>query len=207
MQGLLSYRVKGAGNAQPSDVLTGKTFTNDNGEQVGTMIKGAYIKSWQWGQFSLTIDELSKTININAVNRNKAIIRVMFTTSEGTTASSFVTGSFLTDSSISFIRRDKGYQGDSFLNVIYEVYEFDDSIKLQWGGTSILNSNLQSITLSSTPNLNKCLLFYHFQDNSNEGGTRSMVHSWRNGNQLNFARGRISNHYATTIYWWLVEFP
>ncbi|SCY78040.1 hypothetical protein [Lysinibacillus fusiformis] len=27
----------GAGNAQPSEVLTGKTFTNDNGEQSGTM--------------------------------------------------------------------------------------------------------------------------------------------------------------------------
>jgi hypothetical protein len=27
----------GAGNAQPSDVLSGKTFTNDSGEQVGTM--------------------------------------------------------------------------------------------------------------------------------------------------------------------------
>lgn len=27
----------GSGNAQPSDVLSGKTFTNDNGEQTGTM--------------------------------------------------------------------------------------------------------------------------------------------------------------------------
>jgi len=188
-------------------VLSGKTFTNDSGEQVGTMIKGAYIKSWQWGQFSFAIDEKSKQVNITAVNRNKAIIKVMFTTSEGITASSFVVGSFINDSSISFTRNDKGYQGDSFLNVIYEVYEFDDSIKLQFGGTVILNSNAVNITLNPTPNLSKCLLFYHFNDNSNSGGTRSMVHSWRNGNQLNFARGRVATHEITTIYWFLVEFP
>ena len=29
--------LQGSGNAQPSDVLTGKTFTNDSGEQTGTM--------------------------------------------------------------------------------------------------------------------------------------------------------------------------
>ncbi|XWN51255.1 hypothetical protein L0P96_08435 [Anoxybacillus flavithermus] len=34
----------GSGNAQPSDVLSGKTFTNDAGEQVGTMVnRGAMI--------------------------------------------------------------------------------------------------------------------------------------------------------------------
>lgn len=35
--------LQGSGNAQPSDVLTGKTFTNDSGEQTGTMTnKGAW---------------------------------------------------------------------------------------------------------------------------------------------------------------------
>ncbi|AGA58746.1 hypothetical protein Theco_2653 [Thermobacillus composti KWC4] len=35
---ILSYRVKGgSGNAQPADVLSGKTFTNDAGEQAGSM--------------------------------------------------------------------------------------------------------------------------------------------------------------------------
>lgn len=35
--------LQGSGNAQPSDVLTGKTFTNDSGEQTGTMAnKGAW---------------------------------------------------------------------------------------------------------------------------------------------------------------------
>jgi hypothetical protein len=38
MAQILSYRVKGgSGTAQPADVLSGKTFTNDQGERTGTM--------------------------------------------------------------------------------------------------------------------------------------------------------------------------
>jgi len=206
--GCFFLKASATGTATPDKVLAGETFSNDTEtDLVGTMVKGAYIKSWQWGQFTLATNDLFRDASINTVNVNKAIIRLSFYTSEGITRSAFVVGSFINNNTIRFTRNDKGYESDSFVNVIWEVYEFDDSIKLQFGGTAILNSNSVVITLSPTPDLSKCLLFYDFNDNSNEGGSRSMIATYRNGNQLTFVRGRVANFQSSTVFWFLVEFP
>lgn len=69
MPGLDSFRldqyridsVGGSGNAQPSDVLAGMTFTNDDGEQIGTLIKSLKVATGTLAENARSITNLPFT--------------------------------------------------------------------------------------------------------------------------------------------------
>jgi len=196
----------GGGNAQPSDVLMGKTFTNDTGEFVGTLVKGTSIKSIQRGSYTLNDNRLNYLVTIGSVNLSKSIIRVSFNSSDQNTASStMIRADFYNNTTINLVRGD--WTAGTSVGIWWEVIEFETEVKVTNGLVTIQNFPGVNVTLPAF-NLNKVMLFHSYSTDSSVGGLYNLVTGVApNNTTVSFSRGYIPTSQITIVSYFLVEFP
>lgn len=133
--------LQGSGNAQPSDVLSGKTFTNDSGEQTGTMAnKGAWGTTINPGG-SVTIPSGFHN-GSGVVNANKSSGYTMVTHITGDT-SSYTKSCAVNDLIIFSSRGNKENISCSNATLVFIDKSYETTI-------AVWRANSTSITITNT---------------------------------------------------------
>ncbi|WP_427110848.1 hypothetical protein [Lysinibacillus xylanilyticus] len=209
----------GSGNAQPSDVLVGKTFTNDVGEFVGTLVekKNLGIKSIQRGIKSMFDTTEIFDIPINTVISGQSIVRLTIRSNWQDATVSFVYGSLNGSNNTLRLVRGKGHNS-AVVIVLWEVIEFESYVKVQSGLTSIEKGAQTVITNISTYNDSNSQVFHSYCYIPNPyttGSVEKMVSFEKIGgivngtrSQLEFAIGAsMPSEHKIYIVYYLVEYP
>lgn len=199
----------GAGNAQPSEVLTGKTFTNDDGEFVGTMQVGSVIKSIQKGSRVIPTNTTRVDIPITTVNRSLSFIKTSFTTNSSIDQDVFPFVSFLDNSTIS-VSKPPAISGTGSIVLEWEVVEFVSGVKISSGGTGINASYFVETTVPQY-DVNKALIFMSYsitQGGQASYGIKNLVSATKkDSTTIRFQRDTsVASGISTSISWFLVEF-
>lgn len=169
----------GSGNAQPSDVLTGKTFTNDNGEFVGTAKKsGLRIKNYQQGICVIEASNLVTPIPIAPVISGNTIVKVSYSPNSPTAISGHVMGWLVGSNAVHFGRGGSYNSSDSVI-IHWEVIEFDSDVKVIQGFTTISSGSNYTVS-TSTFNYQNSQLFFSYNGNSAQG-LKSLIGGFRDG--------------------------
>lgn len=199
----------GAGNAQPSEVLVGKTFTNDSGEFTGTMQAGGVIKGIQRGTTVFNSTDARIYININKVNLATSFIRTSFYTNDGNEQNSLITASFPDDSRIMLFRNNPTNTTCRIV-IEWEVVEFVSGVKVSSGATTIVNNSYVDV---SVPNyfVSRSLVFITYDvdlgGNGYTGLKNNILISTTNSSFIRFSRdSSVSQWEPCKISWFLVEF-
>ncbi|WP_236249637.1 hypothetical protein [Lysinibacillus sphaericus] len=176
----------GSGNAQPNDVLTGKTFTNDSGEFVGTAKKsGLRIKNYQSGVAVIEVFNLKTSIPISPVVSGSTIIKVSYSPNSPSAYSAHVLGYLSGNSVVELVRNGQYNSVDSNL-IFWEAIEFDSTVNVIQGVTTINTGSNYSVSTSPF-NYSNSQLFYSYNGSSTEG-LKSLIGGFRSagGNEIHF---------------------
>jgi len=180
----------GSGNAQPNEVLTGKTFTNDSGEFVGTAKKsGLRIKNYQSGIAVIEVSNLKTSIPISPVISGNTIIKVSYSPSSPSAYSAHVLGYLSGNSVVELVRNGQYNSVDSNL-IFWEAIEFESTVNVVYGTTTLTTGT--NWTVATSPySWQESLLFFSYNGSSNEG-LKSLIGGFQSGNAVGGKRSEVS---------------
>lgn len=145
----------GSGNAQPTDVLTGKTFTNDNGEQVGSLVPSS-IKSIQRGTVTLNANAIAVSLAPIVMSNAIVVIHQRHVNNGNPANRNIVAAQIVTNTQLSLYV--SAYDANYAPTVTWEVIEFNNVKSVQRGNVSVPDATTTNVSIAEV-NLAKSFVY------------------------------------------------